>query len=158
MASEERVRILVAVTEATPVQALWRAVQSRRSGACDVIALVVADDRWQRAASLPFTREIPRLGGAGANFTRQRADELRREAVSRLRQRMAALAAGTDVVLAFEELSEGDAGRLEELAADERSILIASALITREPIYARIARLKCRVELVETDDAASEAL
>ena len=37
--------------------------------------------------------------------------------------------------------------------AGERSILIAPALITREPIYARISRLKCQVELVESDDA-----
>ncbi len=148
MTNDDLLRILVAVTETSPVAELWQAVLSRRGGATEVIALLVADDRWHRAASLPFTREISKLGGAVADFTRQRADELCRESVVRMHQRIAALAAEADLALAFEELSEQNAKRIEELVAGSGSILIASALITREPIYAYISRLGCHIELV----------
>ena len=81
---EGQVRILIAVTETSPVADLWRAALTRREGDAELIALFLSDDRWHRAASLPFTREISRLG-AVADFTRQRADQLYRESVERIR-------------------------------------------------------------------------
>ena len=149
MPSEEPVRVLFAVTESSPLAELWQAVLSRRRSASEVVALYIADDRWHRAASLPFTREISRLGGV-ANFTRQRADELVREAVVGTERRIKALAAEANLALAFEELSESNTERLEELAAGERSIVIAPALIQRQPIYSRMIHLGCRIELIET--------
>ncbi len=153
MMSEERVRILIAVTESSPVGELWQAMLRRRGAAREVIALYITDDRWHRAASLPFTREISRLGVV-ADFTRQRAEELEREAVIGTERRIKALAAEANLALAFEKLSESNAERLEELTTGEHSILIASQLITREPIYSRISCLDCRIELIETTDSA----
>jgi DNA-binding transcriptional regulator YhcF (GntR family) len=133
-----------------------QAVLTRRRIVSEVVALYIADDRWQRAASLPFTREVSRLGGV-ANFTRQRADQLSREAVIGIERRIKSLAAEADLALAFEELSESNAERLEELARGERSILIAPALITRQPIYPRIVSLGCRIELIETASGSAQA-
>ncbi len=147
--SDERVRILIAVTEASPVTELWQAVLNRRDQDAELVALFVSDDRWHRAASLPFTREISRLG-AVADFTRQRADQIYNESVARIRRTIAELADQADLALAFEELSEQNAARLQELAAGARSVLIASSRITREPIYEHISRLDCRIELIES--------
>lgn len=154
--SDERARILIAVTETSPVAELWRAALERHDEDAELVALFVSDDRWHRAASLPFTREISRLG-AVADFTRQRADQLYKESAARIRQSIVELAEETDLVPEFEELSERDAARLEELAAGARSILIASSRITREPIYTHISRLDCRIELVEATETAPEA-
>ncbi len=148
MTSEEPVRILIAVTESSPITELWQAVLSRRGIASEIVALYIADDRWHRAASLPFTREISRLGVV-ANFTRQRAEEINRATVVGIEQRIKGLAEEANLALAFEELSESNAERLEELAAGERSVLIAPALITRQPIYTQMVRLGCRIELIE---------
>ncbi len=147
MTNEDPVRILIAVTESSPITELWQAVLSRRGVASEIVALYIGDDRWHRAASLPFTREISRFGGI-ADFTRQRADELKREAFAGIERRIKGLAAEANLALAFEELSESNAERLEELAEGERSVLIAPALITRQPIYTRMVRLGCRIELI----------
>ncbi len=147
--SDDRTRILIAVTETSPVAELWQAALEKHDRDTELVALFVTDDRWHRAASLPFTREISRLG-AVADFTRQRADQIYKESVARIRQSIVELAEQTDLVPEFEELSERNAARLEELAAGARSVLIASSRITREPIYTYISRLDCRIELVES--------
>lgn len=152
--SDDRVRILIAVTETSPVAELWQAAVERHDHNAELVALFVSDDRWHRAASLPFTREISRLG-AVADFTRQRADQLYKESVARIRRRIAELAEQSDLAPAFEELSEKNPARLEELAAGTQSVLIASSLITRDPIYTRIARLDCHIELVESSESVS---
>ena len=156
MTSDERARILVAFTESSPVGELWRAVQRRHGAATEVVALYISDDRWQRAASLPFTREISKLGGAMADFTQQRADELCRESVLEMHRRIKALAYESDLAFAFEELSQRNEMRLEELATHAETVLIASALITREPIYSRISRLRCHIELVGLPETSDE--
>lgn len=156
MSDDEPVRILIAVTESSPITELWQAVLSRRSFASEVVALYIADDRWLRAASLPFTREISRLGSV-ANFTRQRADQLNREAVSGIERRIRALATESDLGFAFEELSASNAERLEELVLGERSIVIAPAVITRQPIYTRMVSLGCRIELIGTVEGSTQA-
>ncbi len=155
--SDERARILIAVTEASPVAELWQAALNRRHRDAELIALFVSNDRWHRAASLPFTREISRLG-AVADFTRQRADQIYSESVARIRRTIVELAEQADLALAFEELSERNAARLDELAAGAHSVLIASSHITREPIYAHISRLHCHIELIETGASARKEL
>jgi hypothetical protein len=156
MTSEERARVLVAVTETSPVAELWRAVLSRHGTATEVVALFIPDDRWQRAASLPFTREVSKLGGTMADFTRQRADELNRQSVLGMHRRIKALAAEADLTFAFVELSQRNDKRLEELAAHAETVLIAPALITRDPIYRRISRLRCQIELIGRPEVSDE--
>ena len=73
-----------------------------------------------------------------------------------MRRSIGELAEQADLALAFEELSETNATRLEELATGARNVLIASSLITREPIYAFISRLDCRIELVESTEHRRE--
>ena len=156
MTSEERAKILVAVTESSPIAKLWQAVLSRQSATTEIVALFISDDRWQRAASLPFTREISTLGGTIVDFTRQRAEELYRESVLGIQRRIKALAAEADLAFAFEELSQQNAWRLEELATHDETVLIASAQITREPIYRLISHLRCHIELIGFPEDSTE--
>jgi hypothetical protein len=87
-------RVLIAITEFSPVDVLWRAAL-RRIGDTQVelLALYFSEDHWQRAASLPFTREISRVSGARVAFTRQRAEQLHSEAIDRARELTKRLAA-----------------------------------------------------------------
>ena len=65
--ADEKTRIVIAVTETTRLPVLWKAA-ARRFGTLpvEVVTLFLEDDRWVRAASLPFTREISRLSGSSA--------------------------------------------------------------------------------------------
>ena len=74
--SDTGTRVLIAVTEFSPVDKLWRAaldIIAESPG--ELLAVFVSEDHWHRAASLPFTLEISRLSGAGAKFTQQRAEQ-----------------------------------------------------------------------------------
>ncbi len=155
--SDRPTRILIAVTERSPVSELWQAALEHFDNDAEVVALFVSDDRWHRAASLPFTREISRLG-AVADFTRQRADQLYKDSVARIRRSISELARETDLAATFEELSERNAARLEELATGARSVLIASSHITGEPIYARFISLGCRIELIESPENRTDTV
>ena len=156
--NKDMLRIVIAVTETSPVQALWRAALERLSDdSAELTALFLADDRWHRAASLPFTREIARIGGAVADFTLQRAEMLNEKAVTRARQRMERLAAEANRALIFEVLSESDLKRIQELAGGGNIVLIASSVITSQPIYAHITQLNCRIELIETTEEDRES-
>lgn len=151
-------RIVIAVTEGCPVHALWRAALERLPDTpAEIVTLFVADDRWHRAASLPFTREITRIGGVVADFTRQRAEQLHAEAVSRARQRIERLAAEANRAIVFEVLSDSDLKRIQELGADSRIVLIASSLLASQPIYAHITELGCRIELIEPSEEDRES-
>jgi hypothetical protein len=65
--TEMKHRVVIAVTETSPVARLWdAALRLLRESPADLVALYVEDDRWHRVASLPFTREILRSGGIPA--------------------------------------------------------------------------------------------
>ncbi len=150
--SDRPTRILIAITEQSPVSELWQAALKQVDRDAEVVALFVSDDRWHRAASLPFTREISRLG-AVADFTRQRADQLYKDSVARIRRSISELAREAELAATFEELSERNAARLEELVSEAQSVLIASSQITGEPIYARFSSLGCHIELIESPES-----
>lgn len=147
-------RVLIAVTEASPVTKLWQAAveQVTELEPAELVAVFVSDDRWQRAASLPFTREISRTSGASADFTHRRAEQVDSETVSRKRRQIRRLAAESNLSPVFETLSEFDTVRIEELIGVGENLLIAPALIRLRPIYAELTRLKCRIVFVETTD------
>ena len=71
MARNDRTaRVLIALTESSPVDDLWQAALAQLSQTrADLMALFLAGDHWHRSASLPFTREISRLSGVDADFT-----------------------------------------------------------------------------------------
>ncbi len=156
--NNDSVRIVIAVTETSPVQTLWRAALDRlREAPAEIVALFLADDRWHRVASLPFTCEISRIGGSIAAFTLQRAEQLNAEAVRRARRDIERLAAEANLALAFEVLSETDSNRIAELAGGSRNVIIAPSFIITQPIYAHFSRLGCRVELIETTEVYRES-
>lgn len=149
-------RVLIAVTETSPVAELWQAAveQVNHLQATEVVAVFVSDDRWRRAASLPFTREVSRASGASVDFTRQRAEQVDDDTVRRKRRQIRRLAAESNLSAAFETLSEFDTLRIEELVGAGENLLIAPSLLRLRPIYAELARLECRIVFVETAERA----
>jgi hypothetical protein len=150
---------VIAMTEASPVAEMWRvAMRFLGDSRADLVALFLADDRWLRVASLPFTREFPRVGGRPSEFTRQRAEELHRDAAREARRLIDALAGEARIKTVFEILSESDRARLAELVGGASSILIAPTLIRSRPVYAELIEIGCRIELIEAPKPADADL
>jgi transcription antitermination factor NusG len=151
--NEMRLRVVVAVTETTPIARLWEAaLRLLRESPADLVALYMEDDRWHRVASLPFTREILRSGGVPVEVTRQRAEQVSRERAARVQELIQKLAAESDVKPAFEVLSESDAERLREFIGGHKSILVAPSFISTRPVYTILSEMNCRIELVEAEE------
>jgi hypothetical protein len=142
--------VVIAITELAPVQRIWReALQFIEESRTELHALFVEDERWHRAASLPFTREISRVSGAGADFTVQRAIEVHRETIDRARRQLQQLAAESERELAFEVLPESDQKRIRDLAADGDCIVIAPEILAEQPVFRELQELGCRIVLIE---------
>lgn len=156
--ANDKARIVIAVTELTPVQQLWReALQRLGDSRAEILALFFADDRWHRAASLPFTREISRVSGMDTDFTLRRASLVHEDAINSARFRMHDLASKADLTLVFEVLPESDQHRIRELVAGSQNTLIAPSFITRRPLFAELQKLDCRIILIETKEEADES-
>ncbi len=146
-------RVVIAVTETSPVARLWdAALRLLRESPADLVALYVEDDRWHRVASLPFTREILRSGGIPVDFTRQRAEAVSRERAARVHELIQKLAAESNLEPAFEVLREADTTRLREFIGSRENILIAPSFMSTRPIYAMLSEMNCRIELVEAEE------
>ncbi len=151
--TEMRLRIVIAMTETTPVARLWEtALRLLRDTPAELTALYVQDDRWRRAASLPFTREILRSGGVAVEFTQQRAEQIGRERAARVQELVRKLAAESNLKPAFEVLSESDAERLRDFIGTYENILVAPSFISTRPIFAMLSEMNCRIELVEAEE------
>ena len=148
--SSENSRVLLAITEASPVDALWRAALQRlgKEGT-ELTAIYVSEDHWQRAASLPFTREISRVSGTYADFNLRRAIQVHEEAIARVRNLVSRLASEAKLKTAFEVLTPTDVLRARQLLQGAGSVLIAPSLLRRRPILAEFEKLGCRIEFVE---------
>lgn len=150
---EVKVRVVIAVTETTPVALLWEtALRLLRESRAELAALYVRDDRWHRVASLPFTREIMRSGGVAVEFTRQRAEQVSRERAARVSEAIRKLAAEAQLEPVFVSLDESDALRLREFIGSRENILVAPSFISTRPIFALLSELNCRIELVEAKE------
>lgn len=148
--NEPATRVVIAVTEASPVAEMWQvAMRCLTESPAELLTLFLADDRWLRAASLPFTREFSRIGGRPSEFTRQRAEELRRDAARSARRRVERLASEARIKTAFEILPESDRARLAELVGGRATVLIAAKPIRSRPVYTHFVELGCRIELIE---------
>ena len=117
----------------------------------ELVALFVEEDRWHRAASLPFTREISRTGRV-ADFTRKRAEQIHRDAITRARTAILELAEEARLEPSFEVLPESDVARLREFFGSRGNVLIAPAFISTRPMYAVLTQLDCRILLVEAPE------
>ncbi len=146
---DEKLRVVIALTETSCVFSLWQAAIERSAHApADLVALFLADERLQRAASLHFTREFPKIGGTPLDFTLQRAEKIGRETARQARQHIEKLAAEAGAKVAFEFLSEPDRSRLSEIIGGQQSLLIAPEIIAARPIYVHFIELGCRIELI----------
>jgi hypothetical protein len=142
-------RIVIALTETSPVPRLWRAAMARHAESpADLLTLFLQDERWLRAASLPFTREFPRSGARPVEFTHERAREVGMETAKQAKRLIEQLADKAKTQVSFETLLEPDRGRLIELVGEYQSILIAHDAITALPIYVHFIELGCRIELI----------
>lgn len=153
--SEGTLRVVIAVTEQTPVLQLWRAAM-RAIGAspAEIVTLFLHDERWQRAASLPFTREISFVGSI-ADFTLQRANQLLTDSAQRTQRNIEQLATEADVVCEFRVMPESDSELPQTIIGKGINVLVAPAFLAERPFYANLAALDVRILLVDADSGAS---
>lgn len=145
----DRRRIVIALTETSPVPRLWHAAMARHAESpADLLTLFLQDERWLRAASLPFTREFPRSGGRSTEFTHERAREVGQETARQAKRLIEQLADKAKTQVMFETVLQPDRGRLIELIGEYQSILIAHDAITALPIYVHFVELGCHIELI----------
>ena len=142
-------RIVIAITELSPVQQLWReALQFLEESRAELHALFVEDEKWHRAATLPFTREISRLSGLDADFTLQRAIEVHKEAIERVHGQLQRLADEAEHELTFEVLPESDQERIKDLVEGSQCLVIAPSHLADEPLVKELQQHGCRVVLI----------
>ena len=157
--SKQKLRVLIAITEQSPVDVLWRTALRRLDRERrELTAVYLSEDHWQRAASLPFTREISRVGGTTVEFTLQRASQVHEDAVNRARDLVNKLASDARLTPEFEVLKGSDLTRARELLEGAGNVLIAPSLIRRRPIFAEFEKLGCHIELVGEDVDVGNAL
>ena len=148
-------RALLVVTETSPVEKLWHALLEDLADAqAEVVAVFVSDDRWTRAASLPFTREISRLSGGSEVFTTRRAEQVVGDMVDRVQQRIRQLAEDRQMRLVFEILHVQEPQRIREFVRIEHDVLIAPSMLQFWPDFAELARPERRVVLVDDEEPA----
>ena len=156
MVAEDRPRVVVALTENAPIEALWRVTtQWLTTPDVELVSVYVTDDRWQRAASLPFTREFSHSGRPATDFTPQRAQQLQQAAVERVRGRMQQLAADAKRRLVFEILADADEYRVQEILGRSTQVIIVPSMMAHDPVVMRLSQFDVRIELVNEDDKAS---
>jgi hypothetical protein len=146
-------RALLVVTETSPVDKLWRAlVDDLADAQAEVVAVFVSDDRWTRAASLPFTREISRLSGGSEVFTTRRAEQVVGDLIERAREQIRQLAEDRQVQLVFEILRVQGPQRIQEFVRIEHDVLVAPSMLQYWPDFANLARPERRVVLVDDEE------
>lgn len=146
-------RILLAVTETSPLSRLWRVVAEHLVGARgELVTIFVSDDRWHRAASLPFTREISRIGRTNVKFTPKRAEQVDKDVVDRTRLQLQRLADEAELRFVFEVLRDHQTAQLHDLVSVEHDVLIVPSHLRGWPVYAEFSRLNCQILLVDTED------
>lgn len=148
--NEEIRRIVIAMTETSPLQALWdAALRARSETPADLVAVLLHDERWERAASLPFTREVRSVGGASEDFTRQRARQLLEDSVAAIRARVEQLAkqAGCDV--AFQVLAESDEAQVRVLLQAGTTVVVSTGVLAEHPVISGLPRVGLELLVVE---------
>ena len=157
MPAKTKSRIVIALTESSSVPELWRvAMRVVEESPADVVTLYFEDDKWRRAASLPFTREVSHTGRV-TDFSVTRAEEIHREAIERAQEIISRLAAEAEIPSAFEVLPESDVALVRKFVGT-RNTLVAASHISERPIYFELNKLDCRILLVESreEDSSDE--
>jgi hypothetical protein len=145
-------RVVIALTETSPVADLWEAAMQAMSGpGVEFIALFLHDESWRRAASLPFTREVSLAGGKVSDFTLQRAEQLLNHTAERLRKNIEDLAKRAGQPIAFLVLSEQDQVPAKTLISSE-TIVVGPSMLAEHPILMELRRADFRIVLIEQGD------
>lgn len=147
--ASDKTRIVLVVTEASPVDRLWAAAEEAIRGTeAEVLVLLLSDDRWVRAASLPFTQEISRIGAKVSAFTHQRARQIASEATARTQTTLQELAGRAKVSCSFRALSESEPDHIREFVAAS-SLFVAPSTIRTLSVFASLEQSGCRMVLVD---------
>ena len=146
-------RIILAVTETSPLPALWRVAKEHLEHPHDeVMTFLLRDDRWRRAASLPFTREVSRISGSNRDFTPWRAAQIDEEAAASLARQLQGLAAEAQRQIAFEVLSEHNAADILGQLSVTADVLIVSSELKRRPVCTKLTELRCQLLFVDSEE------
>jgi hypothetical protein len=149
----ERRRIVLAVTETSPLPALWRIAKQHLVDPNDeLITYLIHDERWRRAASLPFTREVSRISGRRQDFTEGRAAEIDAVATARLTKQLRRLTEDAPRRIVLEVLPEGEIHRVLEKLSAVKDVIIVSSELKQRPVYDALVQVRCRALFVEPDD------
>ncbi|MDJ0653674.1 MAG: hypothetical protein QNJ40_05960 [Xanthomonadales bacterium] len=157
MTEQETRRVVLLLTEDEPLSHVWEAAQAL-AGETDeeLVVLFVVDDRWHRAARLPYTMEVSTIGGEVRDFSVQRADQVIEEAADKARQRLDRLAARANRRLLFEILSTPDRELIQRLIGDVQSTLVASRRLLHHPIHSVFKNLQYEILLVDSQDGGND--
>lgn len=149
-ANEASTRIVIALTETSPVAELWEAALKVTHGTQGEVTVVfLHDERWQRAASLPFTREVSRAGGSASDFTAQRAEQLLAATAAGLKQHVEELARGAGMSVAFQVLPETDIVQSRTLLSLGASVVVGPSALAKHPVFVELSSSGLRVMLIE---------
>ena len=150
---EDKRRILLLLTEQSPLQRLWQVVEEHLAGANnEVVALFISDERWHRAASLPFTREFSRLSGTHRNFTAQRATELDQDIFGQIQARLRELTTRAEPQPTFEVLAEREISRIGNYVRVKMDLLVAPADLKNREVFGELTLLSCQMLFVESEE------
>lgn len=151
-------RVIIALTETSPVADLWDAAMHARSDAGEELTVVfLHDERWQRAASLPFTREVPLAGGADQDFTLQRAEQVLNETATTLRKTVEKLANRAGLSVGFQTLSEEDRETALSFLSSETSVVVGPSTLAGHPVLVELRRSDRQLVLVESSGSKAPA-
>jgi hypothetical protein len=148
-AKESSRRIVIALTETSPVTDLWEAaLQATRDTDAEFTVVFLHDERWQRAASLPFTREVSLAGGASSDFTAKRAEQLLAATTAQLRERVEELARVAGLSVGFRVLPETDLLQSRTLLSLDASIVVGPSALAEHPLFVELRSSDLRVVLI----------
>lgn len=155
--NEESQRVVIALTETSPVADLWEAAMQAISGSsAELTVIFLHDERWHRAASLPFTREISQSGGSSSDFTLQRAEQLLAATAASLQKNIEELADRAGLSVAFQVLPETDRAQSRTLLSLGASIVIGPSVLEQHPLFVELRRTDLRIVFVAPEDRDNE--
>ena len=145
-------RVIIALTEACPIADLWEAAMQAISDTnTELLVVFLHDERWHRAASLPFTREISQVGGGARDFTLQRAEQILEEKAGTLRKSIEKRAERAGLTTAFQVLAETDQVQTRTLLASDTNIVVGPSVLAQHPVFLELQSIVKRMILIESD-------
>ena len=154
--NERHERVIIALTEASSIADLWEAAMQAVSNTnTELLVIFLHDERWHRAASLPFTREISQVGGSERDFTLQRAEQILDEKAGTLRKSIEERAQRAGLTTVFQVLAETDQARTRTLLASDTNIVVGPAILAQHPVFLELQSIVKRMILIESGEPQS---